>query len=131
MQHTITLVVGDWSFDGHNRTHNFAIKSNLDVDAVSAAFEMGEEKLGVKFQETVAAEFEDNVLPRDVIEKLENHGFVLADVVGDCEDEEQVTIDSDVYVDIWLFIAKLGNPDFRYELTSHPSINVGGYGLFT
>lgn len=131
MQHTIDLVVGDWSGDGHNQKQIFTIKSNLDNGAVAKAFKAGEKKLRFRFRDTVAVSYDDNKVPSDAIEKLKKHGLDLGAVIYDYMEGEQVTIGPDEYVDIWLFIAKLGNPSFEFELIDSPAINIGGYGLFT
>jgi hypothetical protein len=117
------LVVGDWSNDGHNMTCTIFIKTNLKESKITEAYDVGWKKLGVDFISEVAFEYEDNNLPREVCEKLRSNGFDL-----DSIDVEFLEPKS--YAEIYLFIAKMGNPKFQYEIIEFDSMPIGGYGLF-
>jgi hypothetical protein len=128
------MVVGDWSHDGHSQTATVTIKSNLDHKALTKAYKRGEKKTDVNFEAEVASNYEDNELPGEVVEKLEKHGFKLEDVIDPqtYDDEDGRVLWVDEYAEIWLFIAAVGNPSFKYEIMTNdsPNINIGGYGLF-
>lgn len=42
--HTIILVVGDWSYDGHNQIDKFVIESNLSSQEIESAYKKGVKK---------------------------------------------------------------------------------------
>lgn len=125
--HTIRLIVGDWYGNGHDKTEDVIVKTNLDKNALLAAFKEGSEELGFNFQEKVCADYEDNTIADKYSWILQGHGI---EVFSDEEFEEANALDTISYVKIWLEIAKLGNEDLEYEIVNTPSIPIGGYGLF-
>jgi hypothetical protein len=49
------------------------------------------------------------------------------------EDSEGLVLYSETYVNIFLFITKLGGEEFQFQILKgelNPSINIGCYGLF-
>ena len=129
----INLVMGDWSGDGHSKTETITILSNIDKKAVEKAYKAGTKKTNVNFSDDVASDYEDSTLPTEVVTKLAEHGFKIEDY---SEDEEPTDrgygIWTDGYALAWLFIAGVGNPDFKFEVIEDdsPNINIGGYGFF-
>lgn len=133
LPHMINLVMGDWSADGHSQTSTTTILSNLEKADVEKAYKAGVKKTKVKFAEEVAADYEDGCISLAIVEKLAPFGFKISDYSEDEEpDENGYSLWTEGYAEIWLWFAKLGNPDFRYETTEDdsPNINIGGYGLF-
>jgi hypothetical protein len=137
LKHTINLIVGDWSHDGHNMTDTVTIHSNLNVKELEAAYKKGAKKIGVDPTKEIAEEYEDNKISKEAYDKLVTHGFDVKDLIDVPDpDESEDSYDlysSEAFSEIWLFVAKTGNPDFEYEMLeeSDNSINIGGYGLFT
>ena len=130
-QFTINLVMGDWAIDGHGQTETVTISSNLPKDALIQAYEAGEVKADVKFQKEVASVYEDNFISCRIVNKLAEHGFNIKEFSEDISPSERGYILADSYHLVWLWIAKLGNPNFDYELVNISKINIGGYGLFS
>lgn len=128
MKHTIKLIVGDWSGDGHEFTEDIIIKTNLDKRALRAAYEEGSKELGFDFQKEVCEEYEDNTISDKYVWILEGHGIK---VFPDGDFEEASALDVESYVRIWLGIAKLGNKTLEYEIMNIPYVAVGGYGLWS
>lgn len=143
--HSTTLVLGDWSDDGHGKTDIFIINSNLDSEEILAAYKKASKKLGFKFMDDVCADYEDNSIPIDYLKKLIESGLQLDQVftsdydlkrakkvLEDEDSEENVSLWTDSYTAIFLFIVKLGNPEFEYKIVEDDTdrINIGGYGLF-
>ena len=137
-----TLVAGDWSDDGHGKTDMAVIRSNLDSEQIGEAYEAGSKKLGFNFIDEVAADYEDSSIDLEKLKALVDAGMSIKETFKyeyDIKEVEKVLADEDpegyhlwaeTYRDIYLFIVKLGNDDFRYEFSQGNTINIGGYGLF-
>ena len=136
--YTITLVLGDWSHDGHSISHNEYIKSNIPPEQVENAYEIGKKVIGVDLVENVAAEYEDGSLRFEDFKKFIdigflNFGFELnEDDLKNLEKEEDIEyMGTDLFVALYLFTVHIGNDKFKYEISEEVnSINIGGYGLF-
>ena len=130
LTHSIRLVTGDWSSDGHGKTSNLNIKSNLSLAQIEKAYKAGTKILGTDIIENVCRDYEDNNISCEFYNKMIELGFD-----GEVGEDENLTKDISVWHDDWpyyvLFVVKLGNKDFKYsENTKGDSWNIGGYGLF-
>ncbi len=67
----IGLVLGDESGDGHDKTYQYSIYSNLDDEQLREAFKSGCNKVDVEFSDIVAEEYEECMLKSDILEKLQ------------------------------------------------------------
>jgi hypothetical protein len=133
MSNTISLVLGDWSGDGHEKTETIVLRSNLTNKQIEDAYKKGTNKVGFDFIRTIANEYEDNVISAEKLDALIELGLKDFDRIGDDTDEDDYNLDTDSFADIYLFIVKLGNEDFEYKILvgeSNPEIRIGGYGLF-
>lgn len=132
MSYQITLTLGDWSCDGHGRAEKHTIKSNIPKPELETAYAEGVKRTGVDLTKSIAREFDNNLFPQVAIDKLSLFGFDPNDFLmfDDYDGVEHWYIDSEGFVDLWLFIAKIGNPDLEYILYKTDNINIGGYGLF-
>lgn len=131
--YTTKLVMGDWSDDGHGKTEDIVIKSNLTSKQLEAAYKKGVKKLGFDFSEVCCADYEDSEVPEEYQEKLLKAG--LADYLPEDQLEGDGNWFDDFYTDhymwVWMFIAHLGDPSLVWENAKEVnSINIGGYGLF-
>lgn len=136
-----TLVVGDWSGDGHDKTSMTVIRSNLNSKQIMKAYKKASKKLGFSLIDDVASDYEDRILSRDRLQVLLDNGMKF-EVLGleyeikeakEClEDEasEGIGLWSESYRDIFLFIVKMGDESFQWEVSHGDSLNIGGYGLF-
>jgi hypothetical protein len=128
--HNINLVVGDWSKDGHNQSESVTIRTNLKLQEVQAAYNKGVKKIGFDLLKNCCHDYEDNVIQPQFVEKLKSSGYKF-DENDDLDDEEGWFVDTDIWVELYLFFVKTGNPDFEHEIISdNESIKLGGYGLF-
>lgn len=145
-ENVISLVLGDWSGDGHSKTDTIVIMSSLNKKDVEKAYKNGTKKLGFDFINEVCEEYEDRLLPKDKLELLMKSGFKASDFGYKSKYELKELKDAledecspglglwiDTFPKIYLFIVKLGNEDFKYRIlegAENPSINIGGYGLY-
>lgn len=123
---TITLIVGDFS-DGMERN----ISCNLTSKELEAAFEKGEEIIGIRFQDHFL-EYGNYELPISMIKKMSKFFETGLDNLDNLDDDDVDYIIAIEYLELWLKIAKVGNPELDYEFCkSNPYIHIGGYGLFS
>ena len=141
LEHKTTLIIGDWSGDGHDKKEAVVIKANLDSKDIMKAYKKASKKLGFSFIDEVASEYEDRILTRDKFKTLLDNGLDMNVLGGDYEikeakecledeDSEGVSLWHDSYREIFLFIVKLGDDSFEWEETQGATLDIGGYGLF-
>lgn len=123
----IELVVGDPSHDGHGLTRSIIIDSNLSEKDLNRAYILGSNKLSFDLIEDVASNYRDNIISRDFFLKMISLGYEKLHL--DSQNDFDY-LDSDLFFDMFLFIVKLGDPSFVYNIVEIPNINIGGYGLF-
>lgn len=147
MKHIISLVLGDWSSDGHGKTDTVNIKSNLDKNELFKSYKKGSKKVGFNFIDEVCSDYEDGLLSKNYLNLLVKQGFTVDSLGNDISisnlievteafeaDSEGLDLDTETYTRIFLFITKLGNEKFQYEILKQkdsPTIEIGGYGLFS
>ena len=129
MPYTIELKLGDWSHDGHGITESIYISSNISASKLRKAYKFGVKIAGFNFSEIVAQGYEDNKIKKNHAEKLFSLGFDRKSLDYDKTDDVYY-VSADSFVDIWLFICKLGDPNFEFKIKEQKTINIGGYGLF-
>jgi hypothetical protein len=122
--HVFTLVVGDWSHDGHNLTDNFEVECSHSLEDTKAAFEKGTKVLGFNIMEQ-CEEYEDDTLNKEQLAALVEHGFEF-----DAEEAEE-GLHPELFAEIVMFTATLGEPKLYWKFTKGKSNwCVGGYGLY-
>lgn len=139
-----TLVMGDWSDDGHGKTDLTIINSNLAREQILKAYKKASKKLGFDLTKDICADYCDSHIPVDCLKALVQNGLDLDKVFDtdydvkearqamEGENSEDVALWPHSFIEIFLFIVKLGNQDFEYEIVESDAatINIGGYGLF-
>lgn len=132
LHHTIALVMGDPSKDGHGKSERILIHSNISKLELQASFKRGAEIIGADITKHFNGDWEPSI-PEDVWQKLVDAGIAEFgwDTTGDLEDRMETEVDAEAYADLYLFTVSKGNPgfDFKYQMPE-TSIKIGGYGLF-
>jgi hypothetical protein len=119
----ITLIIGDWSNDGHGTTEKYLIESNLTKKDLLSAYKKGCGIIGFNLSKMVATEYMDNCISEAHLEKLTKFGFVNR--------RNDLKLDVCLFAEMWLFISKIGNPKFDWKcIPDNSTIDIGGYGLF-
>lgn len=130
--------IGDWSADGHGMYESIMI-STRNTECLEADYQKGFEKTGLDITK-YCEDYGDSDLPRSFIEDLEKAGFDIMDIddIRYCKENplqdngKSYTIYYHEYLDIWMFIAKKGNPDLEWEECKYEgTVQPGGYGLFS
>jgi hypothetical protein len=134
----IELVVGDWSFDGHEKTARFVIDSSLELTDLLKAYKKGCEKVGFDLSKSVADEYEDSIITEKQLNAIKGD-IPFPKVITKWyafekkynSKKHEYCISLDVFAALWCHVAKRGNPDFSYRFIENKDvINIGGYGLF-
>lgn len=143
MEHLVQVVVGDWSNDGHGRTETFFIRSSLNGSELARAHAAGSSIVGFSLKDDVCTGYENSLITKAQLLKLQELGMTY-ETENRTDDEDLITTDyrdreiepsfyigREDFFNFYLFIATLGNPEFKYELIKPGKVNIGGYGLFS
>jgi hypothetical protein len=126
----VNLRIGDRSNDGHGDSIIVTIESNLSITDLKSAFQKGSESIDIDLY-AVACDYQDPFISFEDQEALEKAGFKFPEII-EYDPDYGNGIDTNVYTEIWLFVVKTGNPNFKYKIVNSDLsiINIGGYGLF-
>ena len=136
MKHRITMIIGDWSGDGHRETETEVWLANKDLAAVEEAYEKGSKILGVDIIKTVCVDYEDSSIETELFWKIANLCPDFGeewDLEGEPPSEENAErpVDSHEWPYLVMAVAKIGDPDLEVAEAPHESTwKVGGYGLY-
>lgn len=123
--HTIVFRAGDSSGDGHEKHRDWTVCSNLSKAEINDAYLAAVKKLGFDPTDNFD-EYEANRLPSDQADELIENGFEFVDRYED----GTVYFYPRALFDLFLFMVKLGNPEFLFEEVKVDVVHIGGYGLF-
>jgi hypothetical protein len=153
----IELVVGDWSRDGHNQSESFTFNTNMPASEVAKAYKKGCEIVGFDLSKDIASDYEENRIGWDNLQTLRSFGLPEGSLDDETTPEQSkkqnemwqntsylknspnatrdwsgACLSPETFCNIYLFIAKLGNPELEYKpaLTYSDKLTIGGYGLF-
>ena len=141
LTHSFTLTVGDYSRDGHNQSDTTLFKANKSLADIKKSHGMAS-KLHSMYLEHQCEEYEDSRLKPAFVTKARAAFHAMPEALGmsclevveeDGEtDEDAGYIDSGEFCDLYLFIAKLVDPDLEWkeQVGTAANENIGGYGLF-
>jgi hypothetical protein len=97
---------------------------------IKQSYNEGEKILGFKFLKKVG--FRSCKLTKFMFNKLKSLQFEFdKDYEKYYFDDNQYSLESDLYFKIILFIIKLGNYEFKYKAIKPYCWELGGYGLFS
>jgi hypothetical protein len=133
LKYVVNLILGDSGGDGHCKKSMTSIMSNCDKQEIKLAYKKGTELVGFDFTAQVCSDFGDNKISIEYYNKLVELGLPNESYHNDSdeiEEEDSISLWLDNFTEIYLFIVKLGNPDFDYEFLQNSDIDIGGYGLF-
>lgn len=132
MENFFQITMGDPSADGHGKSDTFLIGSNLTKNEVLKAYQAGTQLLETDLINDFCADYEDCILPHSFITKLEEFGLPddIVDNLYEEEDDIGYSICHDEWVELFLFVCRLGNPIFEFKQIDN-CIDIGGYGLYS
>lgn len=124
MKHFIELMA---DYEGEN-TQTGIIQSNIDSDELDEAYKAGTVVVGFD-PVKVFRKSRSWILTRKQLDRLEELG--IGDVFKQADSVEDCWLDPYSFMQVFLFIAKLGNPEFEFEKVEAYTVKIGGCGLFT
>ena len=141
----VTLVLGDWSNDGHNQSSDIIFSTNSTKEEIMAAYMAGAKKAGVGFHEAKGIEaifkdYEENSLYASAAEKLIAAGFNFDELEDNHEDNGAYWCCQDDAITIFKFLVGLSDKKIKLEEYEIPKLNGWwdpkynfsiGYGLFS
>lgn len=134
LSHLVSFVIGVAGCDyGHKQNKRFFFDMNrAPIDVISAyrnsarTFNLDMTRL---FQD-----YEQDVMPQAFIDRarvaLKNNTDAI-EILDYVEHECDGRVEVDGYMDLYLHIAQLSDPEMLWRPSMHYSIDLGGYGLFT
>lgn len=153
----VKLEIGDRWSDGHGKYEHFRFTHNLDSNsALQKAYNDGSIILGHDIVEEVAEEYQDHILPEDILEALLDNGVLTKVETPNKHGPEKVNVtyhftstkegydhaysysdtafsNCEFHAYLWLEVARLGNPSLEYTSLKEEqseTIAIGGYGYF-
>lgn len=127
----IKITLGDKSRDGHGLTETFFFESNRTAAEVAEAYRAGMKKLKWDFGANVCAEYEDSVITHRQIKPLLDAGYRYEGYDEVIDPDEELDVDGEWFVDMFLFIVKLGDPQAQLEIVDIQEVPLYiGYGLY-
>lgn len=113
---TYRLTIGDYSCDGHSYYADLAIKTNVSISEIAAAYRKSCENSGVNFHENgICTEAYDSQLSEEEIIKLNEYGIDPLEFMEEMYDDEYGFEEVDDFALLILaFIKK--ELDFEYEI---------------
>lgn len=127
-----SLIVGDWSHDGHGQTETYFIDTDASLHDISEAYDAGVTIFGVNIMHEFE-NYEQCEITEELYTAIQTHLPKLASdwcLEGEYTAETVEGMHPDAYVDLYLAIVKLGNPNISISRAFPKSLSIGGYGLF-
>lgn len=130
------MTIGDWSGDGHEKTEDFLVESNKDIQDVREAHFRIRETTGIDI-EKICSHYGEQTIPESTAEKLERLGLTLKNGGRIIDSPEEMA-------NLWIFLLQKADPELTLRLIpeqTYPmlhfygvdekgrSIGAVGYGL--
>lgn len=129
----INIVIGDWSHDGHSQTDETMYQMNVSAEGLKTAFDAGTKIVGFDLTKE-CRDYEDCILSKDACGKVKEHfqdSDIATWIIENEANEEDFYVETEMFAEIYLLIAELGNPELTYSLVNCEDVRIGGYGLFS
>ena len=133
MKYLLKLVIGDFGGEGHEKRDFILIKSNLSKSNLMKAYEKGSKIIDFDLIKEIGSRYESKhrfAIELDYAKKLHSIGFDMG-LDGTEDQSSEINWGPEAHFDAFLFISKLGNSNFEYEISEEDEkIYIGGYGYF-
>lgn len=130
----VTLMLGDVSGDGHDKTYTYTVEVNCSRADLLAAHEAGCKKLNVDFAD-LCSEYEDSTCPSEYIEALKPYDSdrLLQNAIANqpITEDQEYYLWYDSFTIMFMLLAQAGNPELVWKFVETDRLDIGGYGLFT
>lgn len=134
LSNLVSFVIGVAESDyGHKRNKRFFFDMNRATIDVISAFNKSARAFNLDITR-LFQDYEQDVMPQVFIDRAKAVFKNNADALGILhyiEHECDGRVEVDDYMDMYLHIAQLSDPEMLWSPSMHYSIALGGYGLFT
>lgn len=138
LTHTFTLTIGDPSRDGHNMSDSYLFRCNKSLADVRKSHGMASKMYSMDLSRQ-CEEYEDSKFKPKFVESAKAAFHNRPDILQweclnpDPEDEYSGYVENSEYVELYLEIAKLVDPELEWEddSTNASDLCIGGYGLYS
>lgn len=127
-----TIVIGDWSCDGHNQSDKFTFECNAEEANIKKAYLQAVKKSGISLHNdhgktkskarAICCDYEDSSLDEEAVEQLKGIGVDFAEV-----HLEDGTIGPEDVARLFFDMVKTQIPGFEYKLIENPKTINGGW----
>ncbi len=121
------------SMSGHGHSDIYAFDctygiagGDMSIGDIRLAYSVGSKLVGFDLVNDCCTYYEDNYLDEEQMDKLVSLGFVHEDL----EEMKDEGLMSEWWMDIYMFICKLGCERLIVTPVRHKHVDIGGYGLF-
>lgn len=139
-----SLVIGDWSKDGHNQSEFVYFEHNKTEEEIKNAYLKACKKIGVQLHDhkknSILSDYEESSISKEIYDKLVNSGVNMEAIELDDPCEDEYAFNSDSVALLFLEMVKVTLPDFEYKITEQEKPINGfwsdgfnhsiGYGVF-
>lgn len=118
------MTIGDWSCDGHGRSEDFVVSSNMPVEYVRETHYKIKDKTGVDI-ESICSEYEEEKLTRRLLTSLKSMGFQFENSSG--LGVESVSVRE--MAQLWIFLLQKVSPVLKLKIVEDDVPRLQFYGF--
>lgn len=118
------ITIGDWSCDGHGRSEDFIVSSNMPVESVREAHYKIKDTTGIDI-ESICAEYEEDEIDEETVGILKSMGFQFENSSGMGEGIVNVP----EMARIWIFLLQKADPTLELKIVDDDIPRLQFYGF--
>lgn len=123
-EHQFRLAIGDWSGDGHGKSKDFLVSSNVPVERVREAHYKIKDVTGVDI-ENICSEYGEDEIDEETVAILKNMGFQFENSTGMGDGIVNVT----EMAHLWIFLLQKADPVLELEVVQDDIPRLQFYGF--
>ena len=129
-KYTIQFVVGDWSDDGHGKTHTHTFKTNYPALDIMKAYTKSVETTGINIKYKYCHDYEEATIPKDTLSNYISADDVFSNGFSSSKPDHYWVTTED-WTHFYLHFCKISLPDLSWKEENISTLNIGGYGLLS
>lgn len=118
------ITIGDWSCDGHGRSEDFMVSSNMPVEAVREAHYKIKGATGIDI-ESICSEYEEDEIDEETVVTLKNMGFKFENSSGMGDGIVNVP----EMARLWIFLLQKADPTLELKIVECDTPRLQFYGF--
>ena len=122
--HQFRLTIGDWSGDGHGRSEDFLVISNVPVERVREAHYKIRDATGIDI-ESISSEYEEDEIDEETVVALKEMGFEFENSTGMGDGIVNVP----EMARLWVFLLQKADPTLELSMIEDEIPRLQFYGF--